>query len=104
MAELLLTKSYRFRLRPNQLQQLLLRQFAGAKRWVYNYALARRKLHYAQHRATLPTVTLAHELVLLKRQPHTAWLATVDSQLLQQALRDLDLAYAHYFRRLKLKA
>jgi transposase len=44
---------------------------------------------------------LAAELTLMKQQPATAWLREMDSQLLQQALRDLDSAYQHFFRRLR---
>jgi putative transposase len=40
-------------------------------------------------------------LVTLKQQPATAWLAQIDSQALQQALRDLDQAYRNFFRRVK---
>jgi putative transposase len=40
---------------------------------------------------------LAAELTQLKRQPQTAWLAEIDSQLLQQVLRDLDQAFRAFF-------
>jgi Helix-turn-helix domain len=34
-------KVYRFRLKPNQAQEQLLRQFAGARRWIWNWAFAK---------------------------------------------------------------
>jgi putative transposase len=41
------------------------------------------------------------ELTHLKQQPETAWLREMHAQSLQQALRDLESAYQHFFRRLK---
>jgi len=37
----------------------------------------------------------------LKKAEGTTWLAEVHSQVLQQALKDLDAAYQHFFRRVK---
>jgi Helix-turn-helix domain len=37
-------KVYRFRLKPNQEQ--LLQQFAGARRWTWNWAFAKKQAHY----------------------------------------------------------
>lgn len=36
-------KSYRYRLEPNGNQRRLLAQFAGARRWIFNQALAENK-------------------------------------------------------------
>jgi putative transposase len=44
---------------------------------------------------------LCIELTHLKQQPETAWLREMQAQSLQQALRDLDSAYQHFFRRIK---
>jgi transposase len=41
----------------------------------------------------LSTADLEAELVRLKQHPATAWLREMESQSLQQALRDLDAAY-----------
>jgi len=43
------------------------------------------------------------ELVLLKNQEQTCWLKEIHSQVLQQALDDLDKAFGHFFRRVKNK-
>ncbi len=48
----------------------------------------------ADAKLSLRSVTaLCAELAALKQQPHTAWLREMDSQALQQAIRDLDLAF-----------
>jgi putative transposase len=93
--------TYRYRLNPTVAQEILLNQFAGARRFVWNWALNRKKTHYQQTGGTLGFAALSAELTLLKQQPGTAWLCTMDSQSLQQALRDLDSAYQHFFRRVK---
>jgi putative transposase len=89
--------TYRYRIEPTAVQEAALRRFAGARRWVWNWALARKQAHYQATKQTLPTRELEAELVSLKRQPETAWLAEIDSQLLQQVLRDLDQAYKSFF-------
>jgi putative transposase len=91
--------TYRYRLDPTAEQLKLLNQFAGARRFVWNWALARKRDHFRQTGKTLFYNELAAELTRLKQQPATAWLREIDSQSLQQALRDLDSAYQHFFRR-----
>ena len=96
--------TYRYRLQPTSTQLSFLRQFAGARRWIWNWALARRIEHFKTTGQHLSLTTLFAELTRIKQQPETAWLRTIDSQALQQALRDLDQAYQHFFRRVKQKA
>jgi putative transposase len=93
--------TYRYRLNPTVAQETLLNQFAGARRFVWNWALDRKKTHYQQTGGTLGFAARSAELTALKQQPGTAWLREMDSQSLQQALRDLDSAYQHFFRRVK---
>lgn len=70
---------------------------AGARRWTWNWALARRISYYREHGAGIPCRMLSSELTALKRRPETAWLKQVDAQLLQQALIDLDRAFVNFF-------
>lgn len=70
---------------------------AGARRWVWNWALARRKAYYAENAATLPMKALSAELTALKKKDETSWLAEADAQALQQTLRDLDRAFVNFF-------
>ena len=93
--------TYRYRLTPTAAQENLLMQFAGARRWIWNWALGQRIAHYQATRRTLPMRNLEAELTRLKQQPETAWLRAMDSQSLQQALRDLEQAYAAFFRRVR---
>ncbi|NTV63349.1 MAG: IS200/IS605 family element transposase accessory protein TnpB [Oscillochloris sp.] len=93
--------TYRYRLTPTVAQANLLNQFAGARRWVWNWALDRKMAHYRQTGETLGFAALSEELTCLKQQPQTSWLREMDSQSLQQALRDLDSAYQQFFRRVR---
>jgi putative transposase len=96
-------KVYRFRMRPTAEQGHALNRMAGARRWVWNWALGRRKEHYQTTGKTLPIGVLSAELTALKRCPETAWLKEADSQALQQVLKDLYRAYDNHFNP-KMKA
>jgi putative transposase len=93
--------TYRYRLMPTPEQQSLLKQFAGSRRFIWNWALARKQQHYRATGKTLSFDRLCKELTFLKQQPATAWLRAIDSQALQQALRDLERAFQHFFRRVR---
>lgn len=90
-------KVYRFRMRPTKAQEPILGRMAGARRWVWNWALGRRKAYYAEYGKTIPASQLSSELTALKQQPDTAWLKEADSQALQQTLKDLDRAFRNFF-------
>ena len=92
-------KVYRFRMRPTAAQEAALRRQAGARRWAWNWALARWKDFYAATGRSIGRAQLSAELTALKRRPETAWLREVSAQALQQALRDLDRAFAGFFAR-----
>ena len=58
----------------------------------------RKRDHYCETGKTLSFAELSAELTRLKHQPETAWLREMHAQSMQQALRDLDSAYQHFFR------
>src|SRR5215210_1319050 len=94
-----LRKAYRFRMRPTKAQEGGLYRLAGARRFVYNWALSRRKGYYAEHAKGISARELSSELTALKSKPETLWLKEADSQMLQQALRDVDRAFDAFFKR-----
>jgi putative transposase len=94
-----LHKVYKFRLCPNQAQASQLVALAGSRRFVFNWALARRKKHYAATGKTLSLANLSLELTVLKRQEQTKWLQDSDSQLLQQAIQDVDRSFKNFFEK-----
>src|SRR5205085_56142 len=92
-------KAFRYRLEPTAEQERKLRQFAGARRFIWNWALQQRRESYRQTGKTLPAKELSARLTALKEQPETAWLREMDSQLLQQVLADLGRAFSNFFAR-----
>jgi putative transposase len=95
-------KTYKFRLKPTQQQRRLFANYAGARRWLFNRGLERKKKAYEEGK-TLSYFDLNNELPLLKQSEETQWLGEIHSQVLQQALHDLELAYQHFFRRVRQK-
>jgi putative transposase len=98
---MLITKTFRFRLEPNTHQRQLFARFAGCCRFVFNQGLAARISNYESETRTLSYADQCKKLTELKKDEKTAWLGLVHSQILQQALRDLDTAYQHFFRRVR---
>lgn len=94
-----LNKVYRFRMEPNVAQGQSLMRSAGARRFIWNWALERRKAYYAEHGKIIPAAQLSAELTTLKKQPETAWLKEVNAQALQQTLVDLDRAFRNFLEK-----
>ena len=72
---------------------------AGARRFIWNWGLAAVEGPLPGHGKSISLEQLSAELTALKQQPETAWLNEVDSQALQQALKDLHQAFANFFKK-----
>lgn len=96
-------KSFKFRLKPSRKQRQVCSQFAGACRWIFNRGLEKKNKAYEEENTSLSYFDLNNELPLLKRTEETEWLKNIHSQVLQQALKDLDYAFQHFFRRVRNK-
>ena len=92
-------KCFKYRLYPTQAHEHAFVQFAGCRRFVWNWALARKQETYKTTGKSVNYNTLAAELVALKRQEKTAFLKECHSQVLQQALMDLEAAYKAFFEK-----
>lgn len=90
-------QAYKFQLKTNGAQERAMRRYAGACRFIYNKVLAIQKDRYALGEKKLSYVDAANLLPAWKKEVSTAWLADVPSQSLQQALKDLERAYANFF-------
>jgi len=90
---------YRFRLEPTSEQEEVFRRSAGARRWVWNWALHQKRTHYQATGKGLSEKELSARLTALKGESETAWLREMDSQLLQQVLTDLKKAFANFFEK-----
>ena len=74
-------KVYRFRIDPTAKQEAALARYAGARRFVFNWALARRKQTYQQTGKSIFWSALSVELTGLKNKIGFEWLKEIDSQL-----------------------
>ncbi|MCL4822596.1 MAG: transposase [Anaerolineales bacterium] len=85
-----------FRCYPTPEQEQNLARTFGCVRFVWNWALRLRSDGFRNgERIGYPATDKA--LTTLKRQPETAWLNEVSSVCLQQALRDLQVAFSNFF-------
>ena len=91
-------KSIKIRLYPNRSQQHLIDQTLGCCRLVYNKGLEKRKEDYNKGVKTGYCQT-SKMLTELKRTYEFAFLKTCDSVALQTSLRDLDKAFANFFKK-----
>lgn len=87
-----------FRCYPTPEQAEHLNRTFGCVRYVWNWALRMRSDAYKAGERVNHTET-DKRLTVLKRQPETVWLNEVSSVCLQQALRDQQQAFAHFFER-----
>jgi putative transposase len=95
-------RAYKTELDLNHVQKTACARHAGAARWAYNWGLAR-KMEAYQNGEKIPTaIDLHRELNVLKKS-ELAWMYEVSKCAPQEALRNLDQAYAHFFRRVKAK-
>jgi putative transposase len=95
---MLVHQAFRYELAPTAAQHAALANHAGAARWAWNWGLGVRRKAYRRRGETLTAVELHRLLNRLKRTPKFAWLYEVSKCAPQEALRDLDRAYANYWR------
>lgn len=92
-------KVYKYRLYPTKEQEILINKTIGCCRFVFNHYLADRIESYKNNNKSISYNDNAKSLTSLKKE--LTWLKEVDSVSLQQTLKDLDIAYKNFFRRIK---
>ncbi|HEX6798393.1 MAG TPA: RNA-guided endonuclease TnpB family protein [Ktedonobacterales bacterium] len=95
-------RAYKTELDLNNAQTTACRKHAGAARWAYNWGLHRKQETYRATGQSPSAMDLHRELNALK-QTDVPWMYEVSKCAPQEALRNLDRAFMHFFRRLKLK-
>lgn len=91
-------QAYKFELMPNGEQIRAMRRFAGSCRFVYNKALAWQNEQYqADNSFKFSYTKLANLLPEWKKSPDTLWLSESPSQILQQALKNLESSFRNFF-------
>jgi putative transposase len=95
-------RAYKTELDLNNIQKTACARHAGAARWAYNWGLARKVEAYRNGEKVPTAIDLHRELNVLKKG-ELSWMYEVSKCAPQEALRNLDQAYAHFFRRVKEK-
>ena len=90
-------KAYKYRFYPTDEQAAQLARTFGCARMVYNHFLQVRTAAWQQEQKSLNYHATAAMLTELKKQPEKAFLAEVSSVVLQQSLRNLDVAFTNFF-------
>ncbi len=93
-------KGYKFRLYPTPEQGKYLARCFGCSRFVYNHFLRLITDAYAESKNHLKYTDTAKSLTLLKKDEQYSWLTEVNSQSLQQTLKDLESAFSRFFKKL----
>lgn len=94
-----IVKAYKYKLKTNKDIEEKFRQIAGCCWFVYNLFLAQKIQEYRTDFVMPNYYDQAVQLPLLKEE--YPWLKEAPSQVLQQALKDLEQAYKNFFRRVK---
>jgi len=89
-----ITRAYRTELDPTSVQQAALLRHCGAARWAYNWGLARKLEDRRAGRPMRSAISLHKELNKLKDTTFP-WLREVSKCAPQEALRNLDRAFAN---------
>lgn len=91
--------TYKYRLYPSKAQRTSMNKTLDACRWVYNKALETRRNAWKEHQESISHYDTIRMLPGWK-QEHL-WLKTAYSQVLQEVCTRVDLAFQHFFRRVK---
>jgi putative transposase len=91
-------KSYKYKLKPNEEQIVLLNKHFGSIRFTYNYFLNERKIEYETNKNTINYYDNAKSLTELKKQEEYSWLNEINSQSLQDSLKNFETSYKNFFK------
>jgi putative transposase len=85
-------RAFRYELKPNVNQKILLAKHAGASRFAYNWGLAQRIEMYEKDKKSTNAIE-QHKLLNSLKATQFPWMYEVSKCAMQEALRDLDKAY-----------
>ena len=88
---------YRYELKTNCSQRVLLARHAGTARFAYNWGLSQRKTLYEQDKKSTNAIE-QHRLLNSLKKNDFPWMYEVSKCAPQEALRDLDRAFQNFFR------
>lgn len=92
-----INKSYKFRIYPNQEQQDIFEQYFGVSRFVYNSVLAY-KIDLYKKGIKYSAYDAIKDFTEIKKIEGYKWLKDINSQVIQQAILNLDNAFQQFFK------
>ena len=91
-------KTIKIRLKPNNKQQTKMFQFANAKRFAYNWALAKQQENYINGGKFIQDNELRKQFTLFKKQEENKWLYSISNNVTKQAIKDACISYKRFFK------
>ena len=88
--------SYKTRLEPNNKQAAKFKQFAGAARYAYNWAIAKEKEAYELGNGFISEIELRR--IFTKHKEENDWLYAISNDVTKQAIKDAVVAFLNFFR------
>ena len=89
-------RSYKYRIYPTEPQKELIAKHIGSSRFVFNIALETKNAAYISAKHNYSAFDLVKQLPELKKE--LPWLKEVNSQSLQQAIQNMDIAFKKFFK------
>ena len=92
-------RAVKVRLYPNNEQEQELNKVLGCYRFVYNQMLAKRKIAYETDKTSLSVTDLSKWFYgTLRKDEQYPWLKEQNTQVMKQAIRQMDGAYQNFFK------
>lgn len=90
-------KGYKFLIKPSLEQQVLLRQWMGCTRWIWNTTLYKQNEQYENDKSYLKTSTVSKDVTRLKKENDYNWLAKAPATVLNMSFQHLNKSWSAFF-------
>ena len=90
-------KAIKVKIYPRKWQKELIEKHFGCCRLIYNYGLEKKTKTYQETKKSISVYQIQKDIP--KMYEEKPWLKEINSQSLQQSLKDLDSAFSHFFRK-----
>jgi putative transposase len=94
-------KACKIRLYPTAKQKQIIFSQIGGSSYIFNRMLALKIYTYKKFGKNIGKYDLIKRATKLKKRDKTSWLKDIDSQVLQQSISNINIAYKNFFRKIK---